>query len=95
MDQNLDARVRNLLQFPSLKQCSSLTKALQQLQDELHTEMLPGTEIMRDVASVHFVKSDGQDHRVLVPQPSDDPRDPLVVFLLPSPPATSSLWDLR
>lgn len=41
----------------------------------MHTEILPGTEVMADVGSHHFVKG---DHAVvLVPQPSDDPNDPL------------------
>lgn len=47
---------------------------LHQLEDELHTCIYPGTEIMSDVGSVHFIS----DHsRVLVPQPSADPHDPL------------------
>ncbi|KAF2025774.1 MFS general substrate transporter [Setomelanomma holmii] len=46
-----------------------------QLEQELHTEILPGTEIMADVGSHHFVK--GSHREVLVPQPSDDPNDPL------------------
>ena len=65
---------------------------LHQIEAELHEEILPGTEIMTDVGSHHFVK--GGSH-VLVPQPyalqsmstlrlllticprSDDPHDPL------------------
>ncbi|KAF3038409.1 hypothetical protein E8E11_006127 [Didymella keratinophila] len=46
-----------------------------QLEQELHVEILPGTEIMADVGSHHFVKGSHKD--VLVPQPSDDPNDPL------------------
>jgi hypothetical protein len=38
----------------------------------------PGTEIMADVGSHHFVKSSSKSDRVLVPQPSQDPHDPLV-----------------
>lgn len=37
-------------------------------------ELLPGTEIMTDVGSHHFVKGGSG---VLVPQPSADPHDPL------------------
>ena len=33
---------------------------------------------MTDVGSHHFVKSSAASDRVLVPQPSDDPHDPLV-----------------
>lgn len=47
---------------------------LRELENELNTEILPGTEVMADVGSHHFVK--GNKH-VLVPQPSDDPHDPL------------------
>lgn len=47
---------------------------LRELENELHIEILPGTEVMADVGSHHFVK--GKSH-VLVPQPSDDPHDPL------------------
>ncbi|OCK75960.1 serine/threonine kinase 16 [Lepidopterella palustris CBS 459.81] len=49
-------------------------KEIHQIEEELHTEILPGTEIMADVGSHHFVKSAKQ---VLVPQPSTDPHDPL------------------
>lgn len=48
---------------------------LHQLEAELHVQIVPGTEIMTDVRSHHFVMS---SNRVLVPQPSDDPHDPLV-----------------
>ncbi|KAI9367279.1 major facilitator superfamily domain-containing protein [Aspergillus egyptiacus] len=48
-----------------------------QLEQELHTEIYPGTEVMTDVGSHHFVKSSSHPDRVLVPQPSDDPHDPL------------------
>ncbi|RKK10986.1 hypothetical protein BFJ66_g17609 [Fusarium oxysporum f. sp. cepae] len=50
---------------------------LEQIQDELHIEIIPGTEIMADIGSYHFVRSDDSSHRVLVPQPSQSPRDPL------------------
>lgn len=40
-------------------------------------EILPGTEIMADIGSHHFVKSGDKSHRVLVPQPSNSPHDPL------------------
>ncbi|EOD43384.1 MFS transporter [Neofusicoccum parvum] len=52
-------------------------KELHEIEEELRTEILPGTEIMRDVGSHHFVKSGDSSHRVLVPQPTDDKHDPL------------------
>lgn len=51
------------------------TQERRQIAAELHTEILPGTEIMADVGSHHFVKGAGRT--VLVPQPSDHPDDPL------------------
>ena len=60
--------------------CRVLTGALQeteQIQEELHIEILPGTEIMADIGSHHFIKSEDRSSRVLVPQPSGDPHDPL------------------
>lgn len=47
-----------------------------ELEDVLHTKIFPGTEIMKDIGSHHFVKEGGSSN-VLVPQPSDDPHDPL------------------
>lgn len=55
---------------------------LHQLEEELHTQIVPGTEIMTDVGSHHFVKSSATSDRVLVPQPSDNPHDPLVSLVL-------------
>ncbi|CZR53299.1 related to HOL1, putative substrate-H+ antiporter [Phialocephala subalpina] len=52
-------------------------RALRELEQELHTEIYPGTEIMTDVGTHHFVKAGGGQHSVLVPQPSDDEHDPL------------------
>jgi hypothetical protein len=51
------------------------TQERRQLEHELNVEILPGTEIMADVGSHHFVKGSHRD--VLVPQPSDNPNDPL------------------
>ncbi|KAM5351183.1 hypothetical protein ACJ41O_003906 [Fusarium nematophilum] len=48
----------------------------QEIQDELHIEVLPGTEIMADIGKHHFIKTENSN-RVLVPQPSQDPNDPL------------------
>lgn len=50
---------------------------LHQLEEELDRNIYPGTEVMTDVGSHHFVKSSGTSSRVLVPQPSSDPCDPL------------------
>ncbi|KAJ5206440.1 Major facilitator superfamily domain general substrate transporter [Penicillium cf. griseofulvum] len=47
------------------------------IEEELGTVIYPGTEIMTDVGSHHFVKSSSKSDRVLVPQPSHDPHDPL------------------
>ncbi|GKZ35881.1 hypothetical protein AbraIFM66950_006681 [Aspergillus brasiliensis] len=50
---------------------------LHQIERELNTEIYPGTEIMADVGSHHFVKASSRSDRVLVPQPSQSPHDPL------------------
>ncbi|KAK3056670.1 hypothetical protein LTR09_002463 [Extremus antarcticus] len=50
-------------------------KELHAIEEELGVEILPGTEVMTDVGSHHFVKGASQ---VLVPQPSADKADPLV-----------------
>ncbi|KAL3445285.1 major facilitator superfamily domain-containing protein [Aspergillus insuetus] len=49
----------------------------QELEHELDTVLYPGTEIMADVGSHHFVRSSSHPDQVLVPQPSNDPNDPL------------------
>ncbi|KAI4133719.1 MAG: hypothetical protein LQ338_000048 [Usnochroma carphineum] len=55
---------------------------LHQLERELDVQLVPGTEIMADVGNHHFVKSSAASGRVLVPQPSDNPHDPLVIHQL-------------
>ena len=50
---------------------------MRQLEQELQIQIVPGTEVMVDVGSHHFVKSSAGSDRVLVPQPSDDAHDPL------------------
>ncbi|KAK4047493.1 hypothetical protein OIV83_005406 [Microbotryomycetes sp. JL201] len=44
------------------------------LERELNVKIYPGTEVMTDTAGVEFIKS---GNTVLVPQPSNDPADPL------------------
>ncbi|KAH8705624.1 putative MFS transporter [Talaromyces proteolyticus] len=50
---------------------------LRQLEEELDVKIYPGTEIMTDVGTHHFVRSSGSSSNVLVPQPSENPHDPL------------------
>ncbi|KAH6683864.1 putative MFS transporter [Halenospora varia] len=54
---------------------SSENSARHEVEETLHTVLYPGTEIMTDVGHIHF--KHGTSHQVLVPQPSDDPSDPL------------------
>ncbi|EON65741.1 hypothetical protein W97_04980 [Coniosporium apollinis CBS 100218] len=50
----------------------------QKIEQELHSELLPGTELMTEVAGVHLVHAHNAPNAVaLVPQPSFDPSDPL------------------
>jgi hypothetical protein len=52
-------------------------KQIRQLEEELHIEILPGTEIMADFGTHKFVKETGAKGPVLVPQPSNNPHDPM------------------
>ena len=91
MDQNLDEKVRR----PSTPQpvnclITPSSQTLRELEQELHTEIYPGTEIMRDVGTHHFVKAATGEDSVLVPQPSDNEHDPLVQI----PPFSQfSIWN--
>lgn len=58
---------------------------MRQLGQELNVEILPGTEVMIDSENDHFVKASASSDRVLVPQPSNDPSDPLVSSRSESP----------
>ena len=55
----------------------SCHQSLRDLEHDVPTEILPGTEIMGDIGDYHFTKK-GRNKTVLVPQPSNDPNDPLV-----------------
>ncbi|KAK1701011.1 major facilitator superfamily domain-containing protein [Colletotrichum godetiae] len=48
----------------------------EEIEHELHIEVVPGTEVMADVLKHHLIKSE-HSTVVLVPQPSQDPHDPL------------------
>ena len=61
--------------YPSLSSHTNIAQERRQLEQELHVEIFPGTEIMADIRSHHFVKSSHRD--VMVPQPSGDPHGPL------------------
>ncbi|KAI8410919.1 hypothetical protein FOFC_07513 [Fusarium oxysporum] len=56
-----------------------MTGSLQDREDDdLRIEIIPGTEVMVDLGDdEEIAKSQGHHHVVLVPQPSDDPHDPL------------------
>ena len=66
--------------FPAKQsELTMLTAALKLkgIKQTLKVEILPGTEVMTDVGSTHFVKSKHKRPQVLIPQPTDDPHDPL------------------
>ncbi|KAA8913487.1 putative MFS transporter [Sphaerosporella brunnea] len=46
-----------------------------QVEDALNIDIIPGTEVMAQVAGLHLVEN--ESHDVLVPQPSSNPDDPL------------------
>ena len=47
-----------------------------EIEEDRKIQIIPGTEIMVDAGFPHIIKSGA--NRVLVPQPSTDPHDPLV-----------------
>jgi len=52
---------------------------IRRIQRETNVEILPGTEVMADIGGAHFIHADNSTKStVLVPQPTDDPHDPLV-----------------
>ena len=78
MEMNYDEKVRiHATNHHSSRKLKEM-QTLQELELELDYQIVPGTEVMRDVGSHHFVKSSAESGNVLVPQPSDDPHDPLV-----------------
>jgi hypothetical protein len=79
--------IKNRL-FTSMSKCVPFpvrsTNLQHRLEEELDVKIYPGTEIMTDVGTHHFVKLSGTSSDVLVPQPSDNPQDPLVRALTTS-----------
>ena len=49
---------------------------LRETEGDRRVQIVPGTEVMVDAGNRHFMRSAAD--RLLVPQPSSDPRDPLV-----------------
>ncbi|KAF7563710.1 hypothetical protein G7046_g419 [Stylonectria norvegica] len=57
---------------------NQMTPTASRVAREVEVDLVPGTEIMVDLRGAHFHHaSDNPDAVVLVPQPSDDPHDPL------------------
>lgn len=50
------------------------------MEREAEADLVPGTEVM---TAVDGARSDNQDSIVLIPQPTNDPHDPLVSFIQP------------
>ena len=44
-------------------------------------DTVPGTEVMVDPGGFHLAKSNGNE-TVLIPQPTEDPHDPLVCLII-------------
>jgi mannose-6-phosphate isomerase-like protein (cupin superfamily) len=78
MEMNVDEKVRKYQSVEIFSLIAGDLQTIRDLEQELHVELLPGTEIMIDSGEHHFVKASGSTDRVLVPQPSNDPHDPLV-----------------
>lgn len=51
------------------------------IEDEIGADLVPGTEVMIDrLGATTSQGSSGQNTTVLIPQPTDDPSDPLVSY---------------
>lgn len=59
-----------------------------QIEREAEADLVPGTEVM---TALDGARSDNQDSIVLIPQPTNDPHDPLVSFIQPLSLSVSSL----
>lgn len=60
------------------KSCSFCAVTMRQ---ENSPELVPGTEIMTDLSGTHFVHAHASHESVvLIPQPTNDPHDPLVCY---------------
>ncbi|KAJ3466374.1 hypothetical protein MRS44_007032 [Fusarium solani] len=55
---------------------SNPTPQASRIEREAEVDLVPGTEVMTDMGGARF-DSDNQDSIVLIPQPTDDPQDPL------------------
>ena len=61
------------------EQIRQLTPVASRIAREAEIDIVPGTEVMTDIGGAHFQHAaDNPDAVVLIPQPSDDPHDPLV-----------------
>lgn len=67
MEMNYDDRVSRSDSMPELAVSLTSFQELQRIEQELRIEILPGTEIMTDLDSHHFLKG---GTTVLVPQPT-------------------------
>jgi hypothetical protein len=56
---------------------SNPTPQASRIEREAEVDLVPGTEVMTDMGGARF-DSGNQDSIVLIPQPTDDPQDPLV-----------------
>ncbi|KAK9448254.1 major facilitator superfamily domain-containing protein [Limtongia smithiae] len=61
--------------MPSQPTATEREMEAQEVAELFHEDLIPGTELMTDLTDVHFVRNAAG--KVLVPQPHNDPRDPL------------------
>lgn len=65
----------------SLTESQVVNSRWSSFEDELGVVIYPGTEVMRETEGhQHLARSSGRSSAVLIPQPSDDPHDPLVSY---------------
>ena len=70
----MKTQVHPMLSIIATKLVKSQT--LHELKRGLNITIVPGTEVMRDVGSRHFLRSSSKSQKVLISQPSDDSHGP-------------------
>jgi hypothetical protein len=67
------------LRMERAEQDSNLTPVASRNESEVEADLVPGTEVMTDMSGARVNHdSDNQDSIILIPQPTNDPHDPLV-----------------
>lgn len=80
MEGKISDTIFSLSTMERVEQVSNHSPMASQIEREAEADLVPGTEVM---TAVDGARSDNQDSIVLIPQPTNDPHDPLVSFIQP------------